>query len=376
MKEEEKAAVEATKEQHHETEHYHKRKRCSLEKCKKHMSKIIALVLLVVILGGFGYYKLVWQKHNLTEAQAKAKVDDFINNNLMQSGMKANITSITKEDGMFKVMVSIGTGAQKQDITSYLSADGTKFFPSVMDIAQIESQAKQKPDANQTAAAAQQPIPQTDKPTVELFVMSYCPYGTQIEKGILPVLTALGSKINYTLKFVSYSMHNDLATNDRKELDENLRQYCIQKNQPTKLNAYLTCFLKKGQGTEADCMKSAGITATTVATCMTQADAQFNVTKDFNDKSTYQGSFPLFEVNKADNDKYGVKGSPTLIINGVEASAAGRDSASLLKTICSGFKTAPKECSTTLSSAAPAAGFGEGAASATSGAATGAACGN
>ena len=348
--------------------------------CPKQMCKspkhIVAGVLLVLILVGFGYYKLVWSKHNLTESAAKQKVTDFINNNLMQGGSKANITSVTKENGMFKVMVEIGEGAQKQTITSYLSADGSKFFPSVMDIAEIEQKASQTPnDANPDAAAKQADIPKTDKPTVELFVMSYCPYGTQIEKGILPTLAALGSKVNFTLKFVSYSMHNDLASNDRKELDENLRQYCIQKNQPAKLSAYLTCFLKVGKGTETSCMQSSGIASLTVANCMKQADTQFNVTKDFQDKSTYQGSYPLFEVNKADNDKYGVKGSPTLVINGVEAAAAGRDSTSLLKTICSGFKTAPKECSATLATAAPAPGFGDGTAPA-GGAATGAACGN
>jgi hypothetical protein len=339
--------------------------KCKCEKYKKHLPKIVAVVLLVVALGAFGYYKLIWSKHNLTQKQAKTKVEDFINKNLMQGGAKANITSVTKENGMYKVMVEIGEGAQKQTITSYLSVDGTKFFPSVMDIVETEKQMASQAQAQAKPAAE---IPKTDKPTVELFVMSYCPYGTQIEKGILPVISALGTKIDYKLKFVSYAMH------DKKELDENLRQYCIQKNQPAKLSAYLTCFLKKGEGTEASCMTSSGVTATAVATCMKQADTQFNVTKNFEDKSTYQGTFPPFEVDKADNEKYGVKGSPALIVNGVEASSAGRDSASLLKSICAGFKTEPKECSTSLSSTAPAAGFGEGAAAA--GSASGAACGS
>jgi len=339
---------------------------CGCEKYKKHLPKIIAVALLVIALGGFAYYKLIWSKHNLTEAQAKAKVESFINDNLMQGGAKANIASVVKENGMFKVMVEIGEGAQKQEITSYLSTDGSKFFPSVMDIAETEKQmAGQKEAAAKPAAE----VPKTDKPTVELFVMSYCPYGTQIEKGILPVLNTLGSKINYKMKFVSYAMH------DKKELDENLRQYCIQKNQPAKLSAYLTCFLKKGEGTEASCMTSSGVASATVATCMKQADTQFNVTKNFEDKSTYQGTFPPFDVDKADNEKYGVKGSPTLVINGVEASSAGRDSKSLLKTICSGFKTEPKECATELSAAAPAPGFGEGTVQGTA-AGSDAACGS
>ena len=37
--------------------------------------------------------------------------------------------------------------------------------------------------------------PKKEKPEVELFVMSHCPFGTQIEKGMLPVARLLGDKI-------------------------------------------------------------------------------------------------------------------------------------------------------------------------------------
>ncbi len=340
--------------------------------------KVVLLVLLIGLVGGFWYYKTVWIKAHITTAEAKTKVENFIKNDLVPPGTNIEISSITKENGLFKVVVKVGADKQQQEITSYLSQDGLNFFPSVMNIAQIDAEkAKNSNGSQQATASKQADIPKTDKPVVELFVMSYCPYGTQMEKGILPVLNALKSKIDFTLKFVSYSMHNDLASNDRKELDENLRQYCIQKNQPTKLADYLTCFLKKGQGTENDCMKSSGVVSAQVATCMTQADTQFNVTKDFQDKSTYQGTFPLFEIDKADNAKYNVQGSPTLVINGVEASSAGRDSASILKTICGAFNKQPKECSTSLSSTAPSPGFGDSTAAATGTAGSNtASCGN
>ena len=180
-----------------------------------------------------------------------------------------------------------------------------------------------------------------------------------MEKAILPVVQALGNKIKYTLEFVDYSMHGD------KEIAENLRQYCIEKNQPTKLSNYLTCFLKVGQGTENSCMATAGVDSASVSSCVAQTDAQFNVTKDAADKTTWvSGQYPTFNVEKADNVQFGVQGSPTLIINGVEAQVSSRDSASVLKTICAAFNNAPKECSTQLSSTAPAAGFGTGTAAA------------
>ncbi len=147
-------------------------KKCDCEKIKKFRPQIIAVLLLIIVAGGFGYYKLVWKKHNLTQAEAKTKVTDFINNNLMQEGMKAEISSVTKENGMFKVAVKIGEGAQQQEIISYLSVDGTKFFPNVMDIAETEQKIAEQKKAQAEAVPAAE-IPKTNKPTVELFVMSY-----------------------------------------------------------------------------------------------------------------------------------------------------------------------------------------------------------
>ena len=58
------------------------------------------------------------------------------------------------------------------------------------------------------------------------------------------------------------------------------------------------------------------------------------------------------------------------MVNGTTVSS-GRDSASVLKAICSGFKTQPKECSAKLSTTSPVAGFDdEAAASSASGGTT------
>lgn len=328
---------------------------CTPER-KKMALLVVAIVVVLIAVAGYkfkGTNPMAFFQHKkvLTADEAKAKAADFIDKNLVQPGTKVDISGVTLMGELYKLDINVSG----QKIEAYMTKDGSQFFPTAMDM-NAEPAATDKTAADATPAKE---VPKSDKPEVKLFVMSYCPYGTQIEKGILPVITALGSKINFTLEFVDYSMHNDNATGDRKELDENLRQYCIQKNQPTKLAAYLACFLKVGKGTEAACMTQTGLTATQVKSCMSQADTQFNVTKDFNDQSTYKGQFPLFEVNQTDNTKYGVQGSPTLVINDTTAEAAGRDSAALLKTICSAFKTAPKECQAQLSATAPSAGFGD-----------------
>ena len=92
--------------------------------------------------------------------------------------------------------------------------------------------------------------------------------------------------------------------------------------------------------------------------CIDETDAEFNVTGMYGDEATWlNGRFPLFNVNKDLNQKYGVQGSPHIVINGV-APDAGRDSASLLSAVCSSFTTQPAECGTQLSSASPTPGFG------------------
>ena len=193
-------------------------------------------------------------------------------------------------------------------------------------------------------------MPKKDKPEVELFVMSHCPFGTQIEKGMLPVARLLGDKIDFNMKFCSYAMHG------KKELDEQTLQHCIQKHYNDKYLDYLACFLKDEK--TDDCLKEFELNGK-LDVCIAETDAEFKVTEKFNDQSTWSGGrYPLFDVHKESNDKYGVGGSPTLVINGVTAEKVKRDPASLLNAICIGFKNKPAECNEELSSANPSPGFG------------------
>lgn len=206
-------------------------------------------------------------------------------------------------------------------------------------------------------------IPKVQKPVVDVFVMSHCPYGTQIEKGLLPVAEALGDKIELNVRFVDYAMHSEV------ELVEQINQYCIQKEQPAKYYDYLACFLKEGD-TDA-CLSETGIDTDMLSQCFAETDAEYNIMEMFADQSTWvNGRFPVFPIDQELNDKYGVRGSPHLVIN-EETVSASRDSASLLAAICSGFTDQPAECNLQLSSTPPSPGFGyEG-----SGADTAATCG-
>ncbi len=301
---------------------------------------IASLIVIVAIVVAIIYSA---KKSNEISAQeASAKTETFINEYLMPSGSQAKITETSEEYDLYKMKIDIGS---EEPVESYVTKDGKLFFPQALEITPNQT-ADNNTQANSTPTPVN--VPKSDKPEIELFVMSYCPFGTQMEKGLLPVLETLGNKINFTLKFNDYAMH------DKAELDENLVQYCIQKEQPEKLTAYLSCFLEAG---DSDTCLAANANEKTINSCVDKTDKEFKVTENFNNKVDWRGSFPGFNVNKDDNDKYNVGGSPTLVINGTTVSSA-RDSASLLKTICTAFNNAPEECSTQLNNQSPTSGFG------------------
>lgn len=314
--------------------------------------KISGLALaLILVLAGCSL-NLAGAKKNLKPDEAKAKAEKYINENLMQ-GRKATVDSVTEENGLYKLKVNLGGG---QTVDSFITKDGKTFFPQALTVDAAQDTAagngtNAPADAQANTAPAAADVPKTDKPVVELFVMSQCPYGLQIEKGIIPVVEKLGNKIDFKLKFCDYSMHGEA------ELKEELNQVCINKNQPDKMITYLKCFTKAGDG--AACLKEAGIDSGKLSSCVSATDNQYQVMKKYNEKTGWKGSYPPFDVFAADNQKYNVGGSPTLIINGAE-SQSGRSSADLMASICSAFKSAPGACSEKMDSASPAAGFGTG----------------
>lgn len=276
------------------------------------------------------------------------EAEDFVNTNLMQDGTGATVSEVTEENGLFKIKLSVSG----QEYTAYLTKDKQLFFPQAINIAEIQKQKADDAAASQAEEEKQlTEMTKNDKPVVELFVMSHCPYGTQIEKGIIPVVKALGDKIDFKLKFCDYAMH------EKKELDEEMNQYCISQNQPDKLISYLECFLAD-ETSSAKCVAQVGIDSTKLASCVAATDSQYKITAGYNDKATWKSeTYPSFPIFQADVTKYSISGSPSLVINGKTVST-GRDSATLLKFVCAGFTNAPEACKETLSSTAPSAGFG------------------
>lgn len=302
--------------------------------------KVIILSLLLALLASgctIPLTKGTGAKKILGPEEAKAAAEKFINDNLLPANIKATVKSATLEGDVYNINLDVSG----KDYTSYMTKDGEKFFQTGVDMATFAQQnaaANQAaaPANNSQAAAPSANVPKTDKPKVELFVLTYCPYGLQAEKGFLPAIQALGNKVDASVKFLHYFMHGP------NEEQETYNQVCIRDEQPAKYLSYLSCFID--QGDSAKCLTQAGVNKAKYDACVK------NKSKD------------LYKVDSALSQKYGVQGSPTLIVNGVESSA-GRDSASYLAGICAAFNKAPAECAKQLSSASPSSGFGAGTAS-------------
>ena len=286
----------------------------------------------------------------LSANEAGSKTMDFINNIILEGARTAAFKGVEESNNLYKLSFEV----EGQEYPAYVSTDGKLLFLQAIDIDAATSAAQ-----GQTAAESAD-TPKTEKPKVELFVMTHCPFGTMAEKGILPAVKLLGDKVDFSVKFVNYAMHG------QTEIDEQLLQHCMQKEAEDKYLEYLECFLAEGD-TER-CIGVAGFTEGQFDSCIEATDTEFKVSELYDDQSTWlSGRYPQFNVNDDLNEKYGVRGSPHLVVNEVSVSV-GRDPASMLNAVCGAFTSVPSECTTVLSSAQPSAGFGfeEGSAAASS----------
>lgn len=292
---------------------------------------VLAALLLVVLI--FNY------SSSMSKSAAGQKIVDFAN----AQGVNATLVSVKSQGSLYEVVVTV----QGQDVPVYITKDGKYLVANPVPL----TQTKTTNADSQTQTPAE--VPKTAKPVANFFVFSYCPYGTQMEKALVPAYNLLKNVADINIVFIG-AMHGEY------EKVESLRQLCIQKNYgKDKLFAYLDKFLVNAaigncQGTDT-CVNplieaiytQTGIDKTKINTCM-KNDAE-----------------ALYAANEKQAQSLGIGSSPTTTINGVEVQV-GRSPAAVEQAICSAFTTAPTECSTQLSTASASAGFGSTASSGSS----------
>ena len=311
----------------------------------KDLNKLIPILILVAGISIFGTYFYLTrtkppQEKFLSPQETAQKALNYINENLVQEGVVASLVDVVEENGLYKIRLKVG----EQEFVSYVTKDGKILFPE-------EGIDLEKKIAKEETPTSTQEIQKTDKPDVKLFVMAYCPYGLQMEKAYLPVYNLLKEKADMGIYFVNYIMH------EKKEIDENLRQYCIQKEEKEKYYDYLSCFVKAGEFEK--CLNEAKIDKEKMNSCISETDKEYKITQLYNDKSTWlSGRYPRFDVHTDLNEKYGVQGSPTVVINDKVVEVSSRSPEKFKEVICQAFNSPPEECSQTLSNTTFSPGFG------------------
>lgn len=208
--------------------------------------------------------------------------------------------------------------------------------------------------ADQTPAAAFVAEKKTDKPVMQFFVMSFCPYGQQAEQGIIPAARLLKDKAVFEPHFVIYSNYQgggptycfDKASkycsmHGISEVNEDVRQLCIWKYDQAKWFDYVEALNKTCKVGDVDTCwegvaKGLKIDTAKISKCL-KSEGEAMLAKEV-------------ELNT----KYGVQGSPQIFVNEQEYNG-GRDAESYKQAICSGFNTAPEACSQALEGGAAAA---------------------
>ena len=305
-----------------------------LEKIKKNPWKsmtFVLSVLTVVLLGTLMVSGNSLSSKQLSSKQAGELFVDYINS--MGAAQIEYVDSADFSDGLYQVTIL----AEGNEIPVHITKDGKYLVQGVMPLSQPEV-VEEKP------APVTGEIIKSDKPLVQLFVMTHCPYGTQSEKGFLPAARLLNGVADMEVRFVHYFMHEP-------EEAETSRQVCIREEQNDKFLDYLECFLEgDGQvGTDglirngndpSVCMQRVGVDEAAVEECISSGRAEEYYAEDS-------------ELSEA----AGVRGSPTLVINGVIVSA-GRSESAYLGASCEAFNDAPELCATEVSTASPSVFFG------------------
>ena len=286
----------------------------------------------------------------------KSKNDDVFEISLSEDSIKLLLPFAILIAGILICAAIIYSTAQLKD--AWKSAENNSNTSVTQETEQVQG------------ATTQAEIPKSDKPLVQLFTMSYCPYGNIAEDFVEPVYEILGENIEFEPRYIvnrdvilnledfvtTYgeeyrdqydlyveSMESSCLNKDGslvcslhgpQELNQDIREICVWKYQQDKfwdfvMSANAECDSTNVDECWEDVAKSVGIDTTNVKDC-------------------YNREFgAIVDSEIALTNKLSVSGSPTIYINGV-LYTGNRTPEAFKTTLCSAFNEAPESCGTTL----------------------------
>src|SRR3989344_1060909 len=114
------------------------------------------------------------------DAVAKNAID-YLNKSVLQQGQVATLEGVSEESGLIKIKLKIGANTYD----SYATRDGKLLFPEAFKI-DPNASASVATDAPSTPAAQVTPatVAKVDKPSLEAYVVSSCPFGLQAQRAM------------------------------------------------------------------------------------------------------------------------------------------------------------------------------------------------
>ncbi|NMB75698.1 MAG: thioredoxin domain-containing protein [Myxococcales bacterium] len=166
---------------------------------------------------------------------------------------------------------------------------------------------------------------------VEFFVMSQCPFGTQVEDAIAPVLKKFGGDVEFTIDFIGDNKDGKLSSmHGENEVNGDKVQLCAVKYAPYKYMDMLTCMNKNARGIPDNwqgCAQETGMPVGQIKTCYEGQEGTQLLSASF-DKARSRNA----------------RGSPTIYIAGKMYNGA-RSELAFSRAICDGYtKEKPALC--------------------------------
>ncbi len=298
-------------------------------------------ILIAVAFLGVAFTAFLILDNNTMPANTLAQnAVDYLNKNFAQNGQNATLGDVSKENGLIKMGVKMGNNTYDM----YITKDGKLLFPQAIAIdSEITEQTTNEDTAPATRKTADS-LKKVDKPLLEAYVVSQCPFGLQAQRAMEDAVKNIPSLAQYfKVRFIGNIVNGKItAMHGEKEALENSKEMCIREEMPDKFWPYIACYIKAGDGN--GCLSKVGIDQNKLNTCMTDSSKGLAYAKE---------DFDL-------TDKYGISGSPTFILNGEEISESdfgGRSSEGMKTMVCSSSSTQPGFCSTKLNTTPAATSF-------------------
>ncbi|MBU2539859.1 hypothetical protein KJ786_01725 [Patescibacteria group bacterium] len=317
---------------------------------KKNIIRIVVIIIIIILaLAGLLVYKLYFEKNfekTISANEAGQKVVSFINENYLKDAGKAELKEAAEFSTLYKVVFKLTMTGQteSQDEIIYLTKDGKYAFPEMQGVPiNLDEKLAETADAGSQITSCES-IKKADKPFLDAFVVSQCPYGLQMQRIIAKLVKDESvTKENIKVRYIGSitngkieSMHGD------EEAQENLRQICLREEQSTKYWNYISCYIAEGKSDS--CLASVGVDKTNLDTCVKDASRGLEYAKTDFDLSA----------------QYEVAGSPTLILGNDkidEFSFGGRTEDALKSIICCASNNQADYCSKELSKESATSGF-------------------